>query len=118
MEQRACDDKKAPVRIILPFKDERSANSVRRELGEFSRKIGKDIHPMYTTQKIGPNIRPKESKPPFVNQQCIVYHFKRDLCDADYVGYTCRYTCVNALKNIRDLPLGNTSEINVGLGPK
>ena len=24
-----------------------------------------------------------------VYQQCVVYHFKCDLCDADYVGYTC-----------------------------
>ena len=36
--KQACDDKKAPVRIILPFKDQRSANSVRRQLGELSRK--------------------------------------------------------------------------------
>ena len=26
-----------------------------------------------------------------LNQQCVVYHFKCDLCDADYVGYTCRH---------------------------
>ena len=89
--KQTCDDKKAPSRIILPFKDQRSANSVRRQLGELSCKIGKDIHPVYTTRKIGPNIRPKESKPPIVNQQCVVYHFKCDLCDADYVGYTCRH---------------------------
>ena len=87
----ALDDKKAPVRIILPFKDQRSANSVRRQLGEFSRKIGKDIHPVYATRKIGASIRPKESKPPIVNQQCVVYHFKCDLRDADYVGYTCQH---------------------------
>ncbi|XP_068724470.1 uncharacterized protein [Montipora capricornis] len=89
--KQTCDDKKAPVRIILPFKDQRSANSVRRQLGELSRKIGKDIHPVYTSRKIGSNIKPKESKPPIVNQQCVVYHFKCDLCDADYVGYTCRH---------------------------
>ena len=58
--------------------------------GELSRKIGKDIHPVYTSWKIGSNIKPKESKSPLVNQQCVVYHFKCDLCDADYVGYTCR----------------------------
>ena len=89
--KQTCDDKKAPVRVILPFKDQRSANSVRRQLGELSRKIGKDIHPVYTSRKIGSNIKPKESKPPIVNQQCVVYHFKCDLCDADYVGYTCRH---------------------------
>jgi len=88
---RKCDDKKAPVRIILSFKDQRSANSVRRQLKELSRKIVKDIHPVYTSRKIGAVIKPKESKSPIVNQQCVVYHFKCDLCDVGYVGYTCRH---------------------------
>jgi len=44
-----CDDKKAPVRMILPFKDQISANSVQRQLKELSRKIEKDIHPVYTS---------------------------------------------------------------------
>ena len=35
--KQTCDDKKAPVRVILPFKDQRSANSVRRQLGEFNK---------------------------------------------------------------------------------
>ena len=30
----------------------------------------------------------KEIKPPIVNQQCVVYGFQCDLCDAGYVGYT------------------------------
>ena len=25
----------------------------------------------------------------FVNEQCVVYNFQCDLCDAGYVGYTC-----------------------------
>ena len=29
-----------------------------------------------------------EIKPPIVNQQCLVYEFKCNLCDAGYVGYT------------------------------
>ncbi|XP_068735295.1 uncharacterized protein [Montipora capricornis] len=47
--KQMCTDKKAPVRIILPFKDQRSANSVQRELGELSRKSRKDIHPVDTS---------------------------------------------------------------------
>ena len=72
-------------------KHQRSANSVRRQLGQLSRKIGKDIHPEYTSRKIGSNIKPKESKPPLVSQQCVLYHFKCDLYDEDYVGYKCRH---------------------------
>ena len=30
-------------------------------------------------------------EPPIVNQQCVVYRFQCDLCDASYVGYTLRH---------------------------
>ena len=30
----------------------------------------------------------KETKPAIVDQQCVVYSFQCDLCDAGYVGYT------------------------------
>ena len=35
--------------------------------------------------------KPKEIKPPIVNQKCVVCTFSCDLCDADYVGYTARH---------------------------
>ena len=56
-----------------------------------SRKISVDIRPVYTSRKIKDEIKVKEEKPPIVNQQCVVYHFQCDLCDTDYVGYTCRH---------------------------
>ena len=33
----------------------------------------------------------REPKPPLVNQQCVVYNYQCDLCDAEYVGYTSRH---------------------------
>ena len=33
----------------------------------------------------------QEAKRSIVNQQCGVYHFVCDLCDADYVGYTAQH---------------------------
>ena len=36
-------------------------------------------------------IKPKEHKPPIVNQQKVVYYFKCGLCDADYVDFTSRH---------------------------
>ena len=30
----------------------------------------------------------KETKPSIANEQCVVYNFQCDLCDAGYVGYT------------------------------
>ena len=37
-----------------------------------------------------------------LNQQCAVYSFQGDLCDASYVGYTLRHLhqCVSELKNV------------------
>ena len=61
------------VRINLPFKDQVSANAVRRQL--------------------------KEAKPSIVNQQCVIYHFVCDLCDADIVGYTARHLFQRVAKN-------------------
>ena len=88
---RACNVNETPVRIVLPFKDQRSANSARRQLGELGRKIGIDIRAVYTSRKIGHQIKPKEKKPPIINQQGVVNHYKCGLCDANYVGYTCRH---------------------------
>ena len=88
---QACNVNEAPVRIVLPFKDQRLANSPRRQLGELGRKIGIDIRAVYTSRKIGHKIKPKEKKPPIINQQGIVYHYKCGLCDANYVGYTRRH---------------------------
>jgi len=81
----------APVRIVLPFKDQRSANSARRQLGELGRKIGIDICPVYTSCKIGHEVKPKEKKLPIINQQCVVYYYRCGLCHANYVSYTCRH---------------------------
>ena len=47
--------------------------------------------PVYTSRKIKDEIKVREDKPPLVNQQCVVYHFQCNLCDAGYVGYTCRH---------------------------
>ena len=81
----------APVRIILPFKDQRSADIVPRQLSDLGKKINSDIRPVFTSKKIADDIRVAEAKPPLINQQCVVYKFKCDLCDADYVGYTRRH---------------------------
>ena len=40
------------------------------------------------SRKIERDFSVKETKPPVVNQQCVVYNFQCDLCDAGYVGYT------------------------------
>ena len=43
---------------------------------------------IHVSFKIEQELNVKEAKPPIVNEQCVVYNFQCDLCDACYVGYT------------------------------
>ncbi|XP_067039590.1 uncharacterized protein [Acropora muricata] len=80
-----------PVRLVLPFKDQASADIVRTQLNDLSQKIHKTIQPVFVSQKINQHLKLREAKPPLVNQQSLVYKFKCDLCDAGYVGITRRH---------------------------
>ena len=71
------------IRIVLPFKDQIAANAVRRQLRDLSRKICVTLQPI-CEQKLEQDLKPREIKPSIVNQQCVVYKFACDLCDADY----------------------------------
>ena len=77
-----------PVRISLPFKDQRSTNKLREQLRDLSRKINTEVHRVFTSHKIKDERKAKEPKPPIVNQQSIVYFFKWDV---DYVGFSSRH---------------------------
>ena len=79
------------IRIVLPFKDQITANAVRRQLLDLSRKICVTLQPIFVSKKLEQDLKPKEIEPSIVNQQCVVYKFACDLCDADYVGYTARH---------------------------
>ena len=84
-KQQVSDEQDVPIRIVVPFKDQKSANAaVRHQLGDLSRKIDAVVQPVYTSQKIKGQFKPKEHKPPIVNQQNVVYYYKCGLCDADY----------------------------------
>ena len=37
------------------------------------------------------DLKLREAKPPIMKQQCLVYKFQCDLCDAGYVGFTRRH---------------------------
>ena len=53
----------APVRIILHFKDQRSADVVRRQLSDLGKKINSDLRPVFTSKKIADEIKIAEAKP-------------------------------------------------------
>ena len=76
------------IRVVLPFNDQISADIVRKQLKDLSLKVHTTIQPVFVSRKIEQELSVKETKPPIVNQQCVVYGFQCDLCDAGYVGYT------------------------------
>ena len=76
------------VRVILPFRDQISADIVRKQLKDLSLKVHTTVQPVFVSRKIEQELHVKETKPPIVNQQCVVYSFQSDLCDARYVGNT------------------------------
>ena len=61
---------------------------MRKQLKDLSLKIHTTIQPVFVSRKIEQELNVEETKPPIVNQQCVVYGFQCDLCDAGYVGYT------------------------------
>ena len=79
------------IRFTLPFKDQRSCDRVKKQLNDLSAKVGAKIKPIFTSKKLNDVLRIKEKKHGLVNQQNVVYFFKCDLCEAGYVGYTCRH---------------------------
>ena len=87
----AVSDRLDPIRVVLPFKDQASADIVRAQLKDLSHKIQTTVQPVFVSQKIERDLKLREAKPPIVNQQCLVYKFQCDLCDAGYVGFTRRH---------------------------
>ena len=79
------------LRVSIPFKDQVSANIVKRQMRDLSSKIGIDVQPIYTSKKLEQDLKLKEIKPRIINQHSIVCCFKCDLCDSNYVGYTTRH---------------------------
>ena len=66
----------SPVLIILPFKDQKSADSVRWQLNDLGKKVDRVIQPVFTSRKISEDLKVTETKPSLVNQQCVVYEYQ------------------------------------------
>ena len=65
--------------IVLPFKDQRSADRVRKNIYSLGAKIGVNVKPVFTSRKLSQTLSGEENKPPIVNTQCVVYLFQRVL---------------------------------------
>ena len=79
------------LRVSIPFKDQVSVNIAKRQMRDLNSKIGIDVQPVYTSKKLEQDLKLKEIKPRIVNQHSVVYCFKCDLCDSNYIGYTTRH---------------------------
>ena len=58
-----------PVPITLPFKDQKSADYVRKELNDLGKKIDRVIQPVFTSKKISEDLKFTGIKPSLVNKQ-------------------------------------------------
>jgi len=73
--------------VVVPFKDQESANYVKEELKNLSIKVQTTVQPVFFSRKIGQDLKEGEIKPQIVNQQRVVHRFQCDLRDMGYVGY-------------------------------
>ena len=64
-----------PVLVVLPFKDQVSADFRRGQLKDLSQKIHVSIQSVFVSHKIERDLKLREVKPPVVNQQCLVHEF-------------------------------------------
>ena len=88
LNQSCIEPIDSPVLITLPFKDQKSANSVRKQLNNLGNKTDCVIQPLFTSKKISEDLKVTETEPSLVNQQWIVYEFQCNSCDSNYMGYT------------------------------
>ena len=76
------------VPIKLPFKDQQSADRVRKEIISLGSMINVNVKPVFTSRKLSQTLSVKENIRSIVNTQCVVYSFQCDLCDTNYVRFT------------------------------
>ena len=77
------------IGVVIPLKDQESANLVKTQLKDRSLKFHNTVQPVFVSKKIGQDLHECETKPQLVNQQCVVHQFQCNLCDTgSFVGYT------------------------------
>ena len=64
------------VRIVLPFKEQKSADSVRKQLKVLGKLLNIDLCPVFISRKVGEHLKHKEIKPALINKQSVVYKFE------------------------------------------
>ena len=58
------------VQVSLPFKDQTSANAVKRQMRDLSHKIGNTLQPGFVSRRLELHFKPREIKSPIINAIC------------------------------------------------
>jgi len=77
--------------LFYRLKTKPQRDILRTQLKDLSQKINTTIQPVFVGHKIERDLKLREVMPPVVNQKCLVYHFKCDLFDVGYAGFTRRH---------------------------
>ena len=75
---------------LLTLKAILHARAVKRQLLDLSTKVERLLRPVFVSQKLRASLGIREKKPVLLSQQCVVYKFGCDQCEAGYVGFTTR----------------------------
>ena len=85
VDSKVCDQQRplAPsqetddtIPVVLPFKDQISADIVKKKLKDLSIKVHTTIQPVFASRKIEQELNVKETKPAIVDHQCVAYSFQ------------------------------------------
>ena len=63
------------IRVVIPFKDQVSANIVKTQLKDLSVKLQVNVQPVFTNRKIAHEFSTNEPKPQLIDQQCVDPYF-------------------------------------------
>ena len=83
------------VYIVLPFKDQRSADGVRRDIYSLGAKIKVNVEPIFTSKKLPQSLSVKENKPPIVTLNALCTYFNVT-CAMQIMSGTLPDTYINA----------------------
>ena len=79
------------VRIVLPLKDQVWQTSCANSSKIYARRLTQSFNLFSLATRSNRNLKCRRKNLLIINQQCVVYKFQFDLCDASYVGYTLRH---------------------------
>ena len=79
----------------MPFKDQRSADRVRKDIYSLGAKIDVNVKPVFRSRKLSQTLSVKENKPSVVNTRCIVIYFNV-ICAMQIMSGTLPDTYINA----------------------